>query len=102
MVTKIVKIVMRVSFFRKVQQLYKSIKVFFTKFFSTVNFNEECSSLRSSLNTSILEFFGHKTKPSCIKRLIFFQLTYIELMENVSIIVKGNLVPTAVPTTVET
>ena len=40
--------------------------------FSTVDFNEGCSSLRSSLNTSILAFFGHKTKPLSIKRLSIY------------------------------
>ena len=30
--------------------------------FSTVNFHERCSSLRCSLNISILAFFGHKKR----------------------------------------
>ena len=37
--------------------------------FSTVNFNEGCSSLKTYLNTSILAFFGHEIKPSSIKHL---------------------------------
>ena len=37
--------------------------------FSTINFNERCSSLKTYLNTSIVAFFGHEIKPSSIKRL---------------------------------
>ena len=37
--------------------------------FTAVDYNEGCSSLRSFLKTSILTFFGRKTKPSSIKYL---------------------------------
>ena len=54
--------------------------------FSTVNFSEGCSSLRSSLNTSILAFFGHKTKPSSIKRLNISSIN----LHSVNVKCKGN------------